>query len=210
MEIYLIRHGQADNNMPGWQRTPEYMDANLTQLGKVQAIITGRYLAGQDIKALYCSPLVRCLQTATYIGEATGLQPHVWAHTYEVARDEFYGSPMEHIAENYPHIRVPLSPDDTGWWECCVDESEEILSERAQHTFRELVRLHGDSDDRIAVVAHGGFNSRLLSEILELPPSGYQRFRQNNTCINRFLVTEGRIQIIATNDQAHLPDYVRS
>lgn len=204
MELYLIRHGQGDNNIPGWIRTPQYSDAHLTELGHKQAQATGAFLKSQDISVLYCSPLVRCLETAGHISDAIGLQPHVWGHMYEIATEEYYASPMHAIAEMFPHVRVPRSAEEAGWWDGDVDTDEKLV-QRANHTIQQLVHHHGSDSGRIAVVAHGGYNSVLLSVILGLPVSTYQRFAQYNTCINRINLTADRVQIVTINDTAHLP-----
>ena len=73
MELYLIRHGQSTNNR-GDARIPE---TPLTEIGKQQADRTGRTLRDLGITRLYCSAMLRAVQTAAIVGEHLELAPHV-------------------------------------------------------------------------------------------------------------------------------------
>jgi phosphohistidine phosphatase len=72
MIIYLLRHGDAvdaarfeDNERP------------LSDFGRRQASAVGRYLAGSQsgIQHIYCSPLLRALQTGEAVREELGQAP---------------------------------------------------------------------------------------------------------------------------------------
>ena len=68
MELYLIRHGQSTNNR-GDARVP---DPPLTELGKQQADRTGKALGNLGITRLYCSAMLRAVQTAAIVGGHLG------------------------------------------------------------------------------------------------------------------------------------------
>lgn len=79
MELYLIRHGQSTDNAG----LPHVADPPLSDLGKQQAYSAGKALQTEGINRLYCSPMLRTLQTAEIIGGILSLEPHVYIGLYE-------------------------------------------------------------------------------------------------------------------------------
>lgn len=69
MKIYLIRHGFAYHNLAYDEmgtkayNDPKYFDALLTPLGENQAKEAGKKLINIKFNRIYCSPLLRCIQT---------------------------------------------------------------------------------------------------------------------------------------------------
>ena len=61
---YLVQHGEKEP-LPG--------DPGLTSAGRQQASLTGRWLHGREVDALYSSPMRRARETADCIASATGL-----------------------------------------------------------------------------------------------------------------------------------------
>lgn len=62
MELYLIRHGQSENNA-----RPEHLrveDALLTELGHQQAGLAAEWIKTIGLDRLFSSPFRRALQTA--------------------------------------------------------------------------------------------------------------------------------------------------
>ena len=61
LKIYLIRHGNATNNIG-----IRSQDSKLTQLGVNQAISNQHFFKDIQFNNIYCSPLSRCIQTSNY------------------------------------------------------------------------------------------------------------------------------------------------
>ena len=71
MDLYLIRHGQSINN-----REDTHVDfPRLTDLGYEQAHLAGKALKGINLVKLYCSPMLRSVQTAQKVGSMINLDP---------------------------------------------------------------------------------------------------------------------------------------
>lgn len=110
MELYLIRHAQSQNNAvanagrnrldPNAGRHLSSADASLTDVGQDQARRVAEHLkksvdktdvrdgvadegTGHGIDRLYCSPMLRALQTTESIGKALGLSPEIWLDVQE-------------------------------------------------------------------------------------------------------------------------------
>jgi broad specificity phosphatase PhoE len=70
-KIYLVRHGQSEDNADGILGGRR--DAGLTELGRRQAEHIAQELVGREIDVIYSSPLKRAYETARIIAERLGI-----------------------------------------------------------------------------------------------------------------------------------------
>lgn len=108
------------------------------------------------------------------------------------------------------HARFPemVWPDDArqdGWWnrpfEQVVDRGV-----RARRVLDELLRRHGDSDDRVAFISHGAFFDRFMCAALDLPQPHQVWFHMYNTAITCLEFNRNRVIAIRyLNRTDHLP-----
>jgi broad specificity phosphatase PhoE len=100
MQLYIIRHAQSTNNALADQRF-RVSDPGLTETGHRQAELLAEHLVhgsgrftsstnpagaagiGYGITRLYCSPMLRALQTARPVSHALGLIPEIWIEIHE-------------------------------------------------------------------------------------------------------------------------------
>jgi 2,3-bisphosphoglycerate-dependent phosphoglycerate mutase len=215
MQFYFIRHGQSANNalweQTGSSNGRSY-DPVLTGIGQRQAALVGQFLRQGDPKApvrghdpqntagfgithLYCSLMVRAVATGHIIAEELGLPVHAWEDLHEEGGlyldDEETGAQMGQAGNNraffearYPQLVLPDSMGETGWWNRPYEEIHQ-RPERAQRFLRELRARHGNTEDRVAMVSHGGFYNLFLSALLDLPDPGRSWFMLNNAAITR-------------------------
>lgn len=147
MELYLIRHGQSQNNANAHLNTRVH-DPALTTLGHEQAQRIAAYLAdGRNrdpfvdhttgysrhdeaatfgITHVYVSPMRRALQTAAPIAAALGVQPEVWVNIHEHggmyleqdgAVTGFPGMTRSEIAAEFPGYAITDMVTETGWYD---------------------------------------------------------------------------------------------
>ena len=96
MILYLIRHGQSANNLlaeqlkerPGPFPYETYMkqrvaEPPLTEMGERQANRLRNSFGDQAISRLYCSPMLRTMQTMQPVADALGTSPSVWLDLHE-------------------------------------------------------------------------------------------------------------------------------
>ena len=74
MRLTFARHGESEANVQQvyWNAPQGY---GLTAQGKLQAAELAERLAGGNYSALYCSPVLRAVQTAQIVGRRLGLRP---------------------------------------------------------------------------------------------------------------------------------------
>lgn len=225
MELYIIRHGQSVNNVSmindGKDRVA---DPPLTELGQKQADAVARHLKsglnpdslidaaygngegkpGFAITKLYCSPMLRTLQTCMPISKALGLKPQVWIDIHEHGgiyldyQDErgvvsFPGLTRAEMMAGFPDYALPDMLTDKGWWNPA--QAEEDRASAQARAIRVTAALHkqakAEPDERIALVTHGAFADSLLKALLNLLPSNHHFFSHYNTAITRIDFVEG-------------------
>lgn len=249
MHLYIIRHAQSTNNEI-YARTNgsegRLADPPLTELGHRQAQLLARFLTepprvidatklvweyaarhdrrGFDLTHLYCSLMIRAVQTGSYIAEATGLPLVAWPEVHERGGlhiiDEVTGKDIGQPGPNraqfnqeYPHLVLPETLGEKGWWDRPPETIEESYP-RAHQVWTQLMERHGGTDDRVAIVTHGGFFQSLIGVLLSdgdppqvpgLSATGVW-FGISNTSINRFRITDKRVDLYYLNNVEFLPD----
>jgi 2,3-bisphosphoglycerate-dependent phosphoglycerate mutase len=235
MQFYLIRHGQSENNqlwaetgsLDGRSDDPE-----LTPLGIEQAHRLARFLsqpggpmpaqnydaqnvAGFGLTHLYCSLMVRAVATGTIVARAVGLPLVAWVDAHEVGGmhrsgeqpDERIGLPGKNRAyfeANYPDLVLPATLGDEGWWNRPFETRDERPL-RAQRFWHDMLEKHGKTEDRVAVITHGGFSNYLMRAIYGLPNEPEVWFGLNNTAVTRIDLEDGRIGLQYLNRVDFLP-----
>lgn len=226
MEIYLIRHGESTNNALSDARQ-RICDPPLTERGQQQARRVAERLQSLEwaqpqkvgnnaarLTHLYTSPMLRSLETAEAIRQATGLIPHVWLDLHEhggiwldygdgrgpMGLPGMAGSEMQ---ERFPHFILPAGLAEEGWWNRPWEDDASAFA-RA-HRVAEALLQRAETDERLALVGHGAFGSSLISALLGLPFVPYERFDQHNAAISRLDLTAQRVRLRFLNRVEHLP-----
>jgi broad specificity phosphatase PhoE len=233
MELFIVRHAQSHNNALADQRD-RVIDPPLTEIGLRQAELVARHLvagtdhegvpiegqgpdriAGMGIEKLYCSAMLRALQTARAIGRALNLQPHVWVDVHEEGGmwlDEGEGRGIRggtgltrtEIARQFPECVLPEEITEQGWWRYGQEERGPFLA-RASRVAAKL-RADAARDVTVAIVTHGGFGAYLLRELVGAPHTANVFFHHDNTGITRVRFRlDGRVSIRYQNRVDHLP-----
>ncbi len=240
MKLFLIRHAQSANNyLAEHAKLDEYMDQRsaeppITEIGQRQAQLVADHLAneahpesgqergktnqvGYSFTRLYCSPMLRTMQTALPISQALEIKPQLWMDIHEHGGifqgdplkgtvSEHFGMTRQQITDQFPGYALCDEVTDKGWWPGGYEEMD-VCYQRAQ---RVATQLHewGASlpDDRIALVAHGTFMDALIKAILGQDFASQFYYSHYNTAITRLDFTpRGFILLRYVNRTEHLP-----
>ena len=235
MQLYYIRHGQSANNelwartgsSKGRSEDPE-----LTEMGRRQAERVAHFMStshvpymayGSDYEAdgesgithIYCSLQTRAVATATCVAEALALPLVAWEDLHEMGgigvRDEETGEGSGQPGRNrgyfethYPDLVLPATLGEAGWWNRPAEANEEVLP-RAQRVLRGLVERHGHTQDRVALVSHGGFYNYFLFALLGSGRREGRWFVLNNAAVTRVDFVERGIRLVYLNRADFLP-----
>jgi broad specificity phosphatase PhoE len=224
MELYLIRHGQSTNNR-GDARVP---DPPLTELGKQQADRAGRALRNLSITHLYCSAMLRAVQTAAIVGGHLKLPPHVfvsihewggiWKDRVDGGRVQLPGLTRSQLRDVCPTAVLPDDVTDEGWCIQAFDahelaqegNDEQMLGLAHENCLRFIAHLdhhhhHAREHEKVEAILHGGSGSILLGAFFGLLPNETQnRFPHNNAGITKILRTPKYTQLLYQNQTSHL------
>ena len=190
----------------------------LSQTGQVQAGSDPRdpqNIAGFGITHVYSSLMERAVYTASRIAKALDLPVLAWEDLHEeggiyledMETGEKVGQPgrnRAYFTECYPRLVLPDSLGEEGWWNRPF-ETEELRRPRARRVLNELLRRHGGSEDRVAVVSHGGFYNQVMTELLGLPEVGKPWFLMNNGAITRIDFSAQETVVVYQNRVDYLP-----
>jgi 2,3-bisphosphoglycerate-dependent phosphoglycerate mutase len=237
MQLYFIRHGQSVNNALSERTRSDLRaspDPELTELGRLQAELVGHFLlepslpeqdaaydlqnaSGFAITHLYTSLMVRAVATGTIIADILGLPLYAWVDLHEEGgmfwedeitkvRKGLPGYNRAYFQEHYPSLVLPGSLGEEGWWNRPFEEDDERPA-RARRFLDELLKRHGGSEDRVAVISHGGFYDRFLSTLLGMPKKEGYWFAINNAAITRidFHEHEEEVGVVYQNRLDFMP-----
>jgi broad specificity phosphatase PhoE len=148
--ILLARHGQTDFNAPPVQIQGS-LNPPLNETGIAQAHELAEVVAGEGIRALYASDMLRARMTAEIVGERIGLEPVIEPRVRECDWGSWEARLVDDIAREEPEH-----------WQAWLDAGEafrfpggESLTEHMARTSAALDDVrHGDLP--ALVICHGG------------------------------------------------------
>jgi broad specificity phosphatase PhoE len=164
--LVLLRHGQTEWNADS--RMQGQLDTELTELGRTQAKDAALALADLPILAIVSSDLHRAVDTATALGDVTGLPVSTDARLRETHLGEWQGLVHTEVDEQYPGARLEWRGDAS--YAPPGGESRLDVAARALSVVHELLDTEFAGEGSVVVlVAHGGVIAALTAALLDLP-----------------------------------------
>ena len=199
--IIAIRHGETAWNVN--TRIQGQLDIGLNETGRWQAHRVARALAGEPIKALYSSDLLRAWDTALSISNASGLPVQTIEGLRERGFGVFQGKTFQEIEAQWPEQalrwrrREPAFEPEGG-------ESLLRFRERIIQAVQTLAAQH--PGEQIVVVAHGGVMDVLYRAATRQEIQAPRTWDLGNATINRLLWTADGLSLVGWADTQHLDD----
>lgn len=219
MELILVRHGE-----PAWSNDGLAVDdPGLTDRGHAQAAQTAKWFAEQQIDRLLVSPLARAQQTAAPIADTLGIEAETLPWLAEIWAGGWEGTPQEVVEQTFRDSRG--RPLEEQWNGIPGGESFRDFHVRITDGFTGLFADRGaervsdhpplwrlpTTDQRIAIVAHGGTNAVSLGYLLGIEPVPWEwerfvSYHASITTIAPIEISGGHsFSLVRFGDIAHLP-----
>lgn len=182
--LYLIRHGQYDNN------ANDHLGGTLNAVGRQQAELTAQALRELPISTIHCSSMRRAVETATIIAQVF---------------NEIPPQPTDALWECVPSVPPRLAHYFGG---------RDVLSENALVECKENLDNFYEAHFKAArgeekhelVVCHGNVIRYLVSRTLGAPADVWAAMLIYNCGISRILIeAEHKRFVVTHNEFGHLP-----
>jgi glucosyl-3-phosphoglycerate phosphatase len=168
--LVMLRHGQTQYNATS--RMQGQLDTQLSELGRDQAVAAAEVLAKRQPLLIVSSDLRRALDTATVLGDRSGVGVSVDTRLRETLLGDWQGLTHLEVDDAAPGAR--LAWRDDARWAPHGGESRVDVAARSRPLVAELVEKQtewgrDDPDRPVVLVAHGGLIAALTAALLDLP-----------------------------------------
>ncbi len=197
--IIAIRHGETAWNVN--TRIQGQLDIGLNETGRWQAHRVALALAGETIKVVYSSDLLRAWDTALSIANATGLAVQTIEGLRERGFGVFEGKTFQEIEKEWPEQALRWRRREPEF-EPQGGESLLRFRQRITQTVQTLAAQH--PGEQIVVVAHGGVMDVLYRAATRQEIQAPRTWDLGNATINRLLWTPDGLSLVGWADTQHL------
>lgn len=195
--LLLVRHGHtptAGKVLTGWEE-----GVHLTERGREQAEDLVRRLEDLPVRAIYSSPLERCLETAAPLARARGLEVEVRRELIEVGYGEWTGRSIRQLARTKLWRSVQHTPSAVRF---PGGESLHEVQARATDAVRRVAEAH--PNDTVAVVTHADVVRLVLADLAGVHLDLYQRWSVEPASVSAVALHDGSPRILKVNDTGGL------
>lgn len=203
--MFLVRHGATENNLAHPPRLQgSGTDLGLSATGQSQARMVRDCLRDQPLVAIYASPLLRAVETATILAEPHGQAVQTVSALLEIDVGDWEGRSWVDIQREEPEayqgfMTAPeIHPYAGG-------ENITQLLARVEPALEGLANAH--VGQTVAVVAHNVVNRSYVGKLLGLSMAAARGIPQHNCGINVIRYRQGVPKILSVNSIAHLENW---
>ena len=200
LRVIFVRHGETVFNIES--RYQGHLDAELSELGRLQSQRVAERLQGEEIAAVYSSDLSRAGDTAQAIAGCHGLKVEIDESLRECAFGEWEGLSVSEIAERYPELYQNYLKDSVTY-RAPEGERLESVQERVVKMVRRIEERH--PDDTVVIVTHGGPIRAFFCHALGASLQTFRKVNLANCSITTFSRdSDGKWFLEVLNDSCHL------
>ena len=198
--IVLVRHGENEwvkkHRLAGW-----LPDVHLNEKGHQQAQEAAQRLSALPVKALYSSPVMRCLETAEYIAQVFDLEIQPLDGLGEVRYGSWEGKKIKKLARKPLWRTVQYYPSRMRF-----PGGGEALREVQFRMVQALEQLHAQhQEETIVAVSHADAIKLVLAYYLGVHIDLFQRITVSPASVSiLYLAENGAVRVLRVNDDGPL------
>jgi broad specificity phosphatase PhoE len=202
--IYMIRHGATQLSVE--DRFAGAVNVELSEEGKFQAARLAERLADDSIKAVYCSPLTRTVQTASILADPHQLPLIPEDGLREIHHGHWEGMRRADVETQFPEEYAAWEEDPFTFAPQGGEAGVNVIA-RALPVIRKIVLEHRGQN--VVVVSHKATLRLLISSLLGFDARGYRdRLDQLPACLNVLDFKDPvRARLMLFNDVSHYTDH---
>ena len=200
MRIYFVRHGETETNRIG--RFQGRSDLPLNPNGLKQAEAVGNRLQSTNIAAIYPSPQVRAMETATPMATAKGMQITPVDDLRELDIGDLEGLTGQDLQKQYPSFLASWASGEVSTLTMPGGESVAGLQERAWLAISAIRNEH--ADDAVVVVSHNFVIQTILMTAMMIKLDNFRKIRQDLAAISEVIFRGEECTVVSLNDRCHL------
>jgi probable phosphoglycerate mutase len=193
--VFFVRHGSHDRL--GRVLCGRMAGVTLSDQGRDEARATGQRLTGEDLAAVYSSPLERTRETADLVSEAVGLPVTTSDDLLEVDYGEWTGATFQQLQEDprwasWNYARgVSRTPGGESLLDVQYRLRRFVDAARARHP-----------DQRIAAVSHGDPIKTILAQATGMPLDNLDRLEISPASVSILVAGEWGMKVLSINEVA--------
>lgn len=198
LEIFYVRHGDTDLSKLDGRDT---CDVDLSELGEKQIELLGERFAGKQFDAVFSSPLVRAVKTASAVCRRLDGHPVIEILPQIIENGSsygYFGESEEYLHKYYDNFKrntdLPLMYDN-------LEDKDNDARARAVIDYLKSRFTYGQ---KVILFAHGSFGNHFLSQAVEMGEGNYI-LSLNHTSVSKVKYTsDGKQRLSFSNDFSHL------
>jgi broad specificity phosphatase PhoE len=204
--LYLVRHGSTQ--LTAEDRFSGAVGVDLSDEGRWQVGKLAERLAHEKVKAIFCSPLSRTVETAEILARPHGLEVQRRDGLREISHGRWEGLTRAEVESRYRDEYLAWEADPFTFAPVDGESGVAVLA-RALPVIREVVV--GNIGQHIVVVSHKATLRLLLSSLLGFDARGYRdRLDQSPACLNVVDFKDPvRARLMLFNDVSHYAERPR-
>ena len=195
--FHLLRHGEPavlgrlNGRLPG---------VGLSAQGRAEIAAQAGRLAGENIEAIYASPMQRTRETAEILSDRLGVPVHYREDVIEIDYGEWTGLTFDEIRRDE---RWQMWSRSRGIAAVPGGESWRLVQERVLGALFDLRQTHPDGS--VVVVSHGDVIRAALLFALGMPLDFYSRIEVAFASLSTIRLDSAGIRVSALNEWPRLP-----
>ena len=198
--LLLVRHGAT--TLTAEDRFSGSANADLSDEGRGQVSLLAQRLSGENIRAMYCSPLSRTVETAAILARPHGLPLLHRDGLREIGHGHWEGLSRREVEDRFAEEYRSWEADPFTFAPEQGESGVAVLA-RALPVLREIVVKH--AGEQVLVVSHKATLRLILSSLLGFDARGYRdRLDQSPACLNVVDFKDPvRARLMLFNDVSH-------
>lgn len=200
IRVYLVRHGATV--LSAEDRFAGSTNVDLSDEGRKQAGALAERLSGEQLDAVYASPMKRTVETATIIAAPHGLELQTDDGLREIDHGRWEGLLRSEAEQRFGGEYAAWEADPFTFAPVGGEAGINVLA-RSLPVLRSIVERH--ANQAVLVVSHKATIRLLISSLLGFDARGYRdRLDQHPACLNILDFKDTvRARLMLFNDVSH-------